>query len=132
MISVIFSAVALLISVLSPFISSWSEHRHELKMYTLRFSVEHKATIIEQYLNCASEVIQYATPETRSAFGAAHGKMLLYADESVKRDMMDIYNMFIDSGRFIDFKGASDKLAVVSEELSKQYSALTAKRQNTR
>lgn len=127
MISVTFSIAALIISVLSPFITMFLNHRHELKMYKLRFRVEHKAVIIEQYLNCASEVIQYATSETRSAFGAAHGKMLLYADESVKRDMMDIYNMFIDSSRLIDFKSASDKLAAISQELSKQYATLTTR-----
>lgn len=127
MISVTFSITALIISVLSPFITMFLNHRHELKMYKLRFRVEHKAAIIEQYLNCASEVIQYATPETRSAFGAAHGKMLLYADEVTKRDMMDIYNMFIDSSRLIDFKNASDKLAAISEKLSEQYATLTTR-----
>lgn len=89
--SLIISVVALVLSILSPVLSAiiggifhWREKRLELKAEFERrnheFYEQHKAKVIEQYINAVGRAVQISSDENRQAFGESMGEIYMYID----------------------------------------------------
>ena len=93
LISIIISGIALVVSVVSPVLTAAINNHHETKMYKLRFHDEHKAIVIENYLQAAGRCISAKDDIAFQNYGEAYGEIFFYAPESLwnKITSLDLY-----------------------------------------
>lgn len=104
-ISLIISIVALIISALSPVISSVINGKYQLKVTKIEteeelkrkkmeleaeaqrryheFYEQHRAEVIERYINSVGKTIQNFAAGNRQEFGESMGEIYMYVDESL-------------------------------------------------
>lgn len=109
-IALIISIVALIVSAISPIISSFISGRYQLKVAKLEaeeelkrkqlemeaatkqrdheFYEQHKAEVIERYLNSVGKAIQNFATGNRQEFGESMGEIYMYVDKSLW-DLLD-------------------------------------------
>lgn len=92
--SLVIAVAALVLSVLSPLISSLVNGHFRIKEKKLDitekqlelerdFYYQHRAEVIEKYISAAGQVIESGTYEGQADFGAVMGEIYFYVDESL-------------------------------------------------
>lgn len=88
--SVIISGIALIVSVLSPMLTSIINNRHQDKIWTREHDAQHKLEVIDNYVRCTGTVLKKATSDTLSAYGNGFGEIFFYTPKSVWALIEDI------------------------------------------
>lgn len=93
-VSAIIAATAVLLSILSPFITAAITARNNLKLQKLQFKhdleirnaefyTRHRADVIERFIRSAGAMIEWEDPATAKEFGTASGEIYLYVSPSL-------------------------------------------------
>lgn len=123
--SLLISIVALVLSVLSPVISSiisglfhYNEKKLELKSESERrnheFYEQHRAEVIERYINAAGKASKSFSDGNLQEFGASMGEIYMYVDQSLW-PLLDSIASKIDKDRSGD---PTAELRVLCQKLS--------------
>lgn len=81
--SLLIAACALLISVLSPLITTLFSNRHASKMKNIEFSLERRANAIEAYISAVGRIVKRGKLDGLEEYGKYMGEAYLYIDESL-------------------------------------------------
>lgn len=92
--SLVIAVAALVLSALSPLVSSLISGLFRIKEQKLELAAEqkeqerdfyyrHRAEVIEKYISAAGQVIESGTYEGQADFGAVMGEIYFYVDESL-------------------------------------------------
>ena len=107
-VSVIIAAAAFVMAVIGPLITAFAKNRHERKMYELKFRIEHKHNVIENYVQCAGRCLFFCSLEdlenTYSNFAARCAEIYMYlptelwADaQSLNEAIMHLHDRYSDN-----------------------------------
>lgn len=105
--TVIIAAAALLLSILSPVISSWItghytlkqkrlELQHQLDLRNSDFYERHRAEVIERFITAAGALVEWNDPTTERKFGEASGEIYLYVSPSLWDDIDEFRHSIYD------------------------------------
>lgn len=125
--SVIISAIALLVSVLSAPLTTFLNNRHQLKMRNIEFYQEHRAEAIETFIRTAGAAIRVQTNETMRDYGQAYGEMFLYAPHELWDDIIALNKEIMN---FDDFQKTYVKFAELCKALSEHSPRKVKQRRN--
>lgn len=91
--TLIIVAIALIISVLSPIITSMLNHLHEKNMWALSSAAERKNIAISNYIQKAGLALKRDGNIYVKEYGEAYGEIFLYAPENLWEDIekLDYY-----------------------------------------
>ena len=92
--ALILSVISLAVAILSPVLVALSNHRHERKMYRMKFVTEHKHEVIEHYLRSAGKCIFMFDLPSLSEFESVASEIFMYAPEEMWDDL-DRFNKAI-------------------------------------
>lgn len=92
--SLIIAFAALVFSLLSPIVSAFISGRYKLKEKRLEFDIEqqkqyrtfyeeHRACVIEKYLNAVGRACKSSSFDALADYGEASGEIYFYVDESL-------------------------------------------------
>lgn len=106
--SLVIAVAALVLSALSPLITSWIGGIFRLKEKSLdinerqndqeiEFYYRHRAEVIEQYIKATGRVIELDTLNNEEIFGSTMGEVYLYVDESLW-PLLDSITDYIHTG----------------------------------
>ena len=95
-VALILSVISLAVAILSPVLVALSNHRHERKMYRMKFVTEHKHEVIEHYLRSAGKCIFMFDLAALSEFESVASEIFMYAPEE-KWDDLDRFNKSVAS-----------------------------------
>ena len=119
--SVVISAIALVVSILSPILTAWIRNRHEWRMFLKREIELHTRDAIEDYVSCASRIIIVRSGEAMSEYRRAYSKMLLFVSLEMSQLMAELDQLIAyDSNRTLE----TDKLNSICELLQEYYPRL--------
>lgn len=101
--SMAIALAALILSVLSPFISSLLDGHYRIKekkldimqeneKYRKQFYEEHRAKVVEHYIKAVSNRMTALTVESESDYIASMSEVLLYLDNPLQKYVFDINN----------------------------------------
>ena len=85
--ALILSVISLAVAILSPVLVALSNHRHERKMYRMKFVTEHKHEVIEQYLRSAGKCIFMFDLTALSEFESVASEIFMYAPKTMREDL---------------------------------------------
>jgi hypothetical protein len=87
--SIVISGIALVVSVLSPLLSTIASNRHQRKMNRMEFFDKHRAEVIEGYLKYASiaSAMRIGIPNEYFSY---YSEIFLYAPEPLIDDIKKI------------------------------------------
>lgn len=85
--ALIFSVISLAVAIVSPFLVALANHRHERKMYKMKFAIEYKHEVIERYLRSAGKCLFSFDRESISEFESAASEIFMYAPEEMWDDL---------------------------------------------
>ncbi len=81
--SAIISGITLLAAIFSPIITAWLNNRHQREIFNNKFYTEHRAGVIENYINSASRYIHSQQHEDCAVFGTYSAEIYLHVSDDL-------------------------------------------------
>lgn len=113
--SLVIAVAALLVSVLSPTLTSLVNNRHTQKMIELDFDQNHRIAAIESYIHAVGLCCGNGTMDSFGEYGAHVGEIYLYLPES----LWPLVDKIGDALKEPDYEAALESLATFCKELSR-------------
>ncbi len=88
----VLSGAALLLAIASPIITSIINSYTQKREREAIFYLQRKAEIIENYVHCTGQYLQYKTLENAATYGAAYGEVLLYLSDDLQQAVVSLNN----------------------------------------
>ena len=90
---IIVMGISLLISILTPILTSIINVVHETRMYKRRFYIEHKAEVIEKYISSTGKRILSADSDYAPEYGQHYGEALIYVNKETADKMLELHSI---------------------------------------
>lgn len=113
--SVVIAGIALIVSVLSPYLTARENNRHQRKMWETKHYEEAKSKAISDYLAGAGMMVYQHAAAAADSYGQAYGKIFTYAPQELWPLIIELDNSFHQ----MEYDEAGDIFIRVSTELAK-------------
>lgn len=110
--SVVISGIALVVSVLSPVLTTILTNWHQDKMWARNNYFIHKSDVIEQYVKSTGIALKQQTVDTLETYGSSYGAVFFYAPTEAWPLIEQIDNAILS-------RGVTDETSKVFAELCK-------------
>ena len=93
------TSIALILSILSPIITSFMNNKHQLKMHDLNFYQAHRAEVLEHYISATGKAITYHSSQNTGNYNEAYGEFLIYINDKIL-DKVQKLNILINNSSY--------------------------------
>lgn len=114
--SIVISAIALVVSVISPVLTTLVNNYQRNKEFEQEFFTKHRAEVIERYINSVGSFARTGDLTFLAEYGKSYGEIFLYVDKSLwpkldninellkTRRSLDVMDVLVDLCKALDVK----------------------------